>query len=177
MVHEAGLAAVLLLVFGIAASLDLAFVSASVQLELSAHAFELALIAIPMTFIVVSGGIDLSVGSTMALSAVVLGLLYERGTPVSLAALVGIVAGMAAGALNGYFVAKIRVHPLIVTLATLAAYRGLAEGISLGRPISGFPPAFLGFGSGNIAGLPIPGLIPPLPRAGCRRSLTSSLAR
>jgi rhamnose transport system permease protein len=60
---------------------------------------------------------------------------------------------------NGYFVAKIRVHPLIVTLATLAAYRGLAEGISLGRPISGFPDKFLALGNGGLGGVPIPDIL------------------
>jgi rhamnose transport system permease protein len=66
---------------------------------------------------------------------------------------------LAAGALNGVFVAKVRVHPLIVTLATLSAYRGIAEGISLGRPISGFPDNFAWIGQGSVGGLPIPGVI------------------
>ncbi len=70
------------------------------------------------------------------------------------------VAGtVAAGALNGFFVARVRVHPLLITLATLAAYRGLAEGISRARPISGFPDRFLELGSGAALGIPIPLLI------------------
>ncbi|MBN1902609.1 ABC transporter permease, partial [Candidatus Sumerlaeota bacterium] len=73
--------------------------------------------------------------------------------------LIAIIAGGLAGALNGVFVAWIRVHPLIVTLATLAAFRGIAEGISLGRPISGFPETFAWIGRGQIGSLPVPGVI------------------
>ena len=70
-----------------------------------------------------------------------------------------LLTGAAAGALNGVFVAFVRVHPLIVTLATLAAYQGIAEGISLDRPVSGFPAAVTQWGQGTLWGLPIPGLI------------------
>jgi rhamnose transport system permease protein len=144
----------------IAASLaDPAFLSISVQMELSTHIWELALLALPMTLIIVSGGIDLSVGAMMALSAVILGLSYEAGLSPWIGALLAMLTGVVAGAINGAFVAWVRVHPLIVTLATLAAYRGMAEGISLARPISGFPESFAVVGRGNIAGLPIPGAI------------------
>jgi rhamnose transport system permease protein len=142
-----------------AAWLDPRFVSRAAQLELSTHAAELALLALPMSLIIISGGIDLSVGSTMALAAVVLGLLFEGGAPITLAACAAVATGALAGALNGVFIARIGVHPLIVTLASLAAYRGLAEGISLARPISGFPPAFLRLGEGTLAGIPIPLII------------------
>src|SRR5207248_4886141 len=105
---------------------DPAFLRPATQLELGSHAWELALLALPMTLIIVSGGIDLSVGSTMALSAVVLGISYERGAGVGLAVMLALITGAVAGALNGAFVAGLRVHPLIVTLATLSAYRGIA---------------------------------------------------
>jgi rhamnose transport system permease protein len=126
----------------------------STQVELSTHVAEVALLAIPMGLIVIAGGIDLSVGSIMALAAVTLGLAYEAGAPLSVSCLCALVAGGAAGALNGSFVAFARIHPLIVTLATLAAFRGLAEGISLGRPMSGFPGGLLRIGSQTVAGLP-----------------------
>ncbi len=121
------------------------------QLDIGRHAFELALLALPMTLIIISGGIDLSVGSTMALASVALGLLYQAQAPVWLACAGALVAGSVAGALNGFFVARVRVHPLLITLATLAAYRGLAEGISRARPVSGFPDGFLELGGGNDA--------------------------
>lgn len=159
MIHEAVLAGLLVAVLALASRLEPAFVRGASQLELSTHAFELALLALPMTFIIVSGGIDLSVGSTMALSAIVLGLLHQAGVPLWLATLAAVAVGTGAGALNGAFVAVARVHPLIVTLATLAAYRGLAEGTSLGRPISGFPDGLAWLGSGVVLGVPVPGLV------------------
>lgn len=135
------------------------FLTVRVQQELSTHIWELALLALPMTLIVLTAGIDLSVGSTMALCAVVFGLTVHAGLPSSAAALLALLAGAAAGALNGVFVAHLRVHPLLVTLATLAAYRGIAEGVSLGRPFSGFSPGFAFLGQGMVLGLPVPGLI------------------
>src|SRR5207249_1125510 len=63
------------------------------------------------------------------------------------------------GLVNGAFVGYVRVHPLIVTLATLSAFRGIAEGISLGQPVSGFPKAFGQLADGNFLALPIPAWI------------------
>jgi rhamnose transport system permease protein len=150
--HEAALLALLAGLLAVARVLDPAFVSGEVQAELLTHVGETALLALPMTLIVLAGGIDLSVGATMALCAVVLGLAVEAaGAPIPVAVLLALLAGGAAGALNGLFVARVRVHPLIVTLATLAAFRGIAEGISGGRPISGFPAGFTALGQNNLA--------------------------
>jgi rhamnose transport system permease protein len=135
------------------------FLAPAAQIELSTHDWELALLALPMTLIILTAGIDLSIGSTMALCAVVFGLCFQAHLPLPLCAFLTLLTGAAAGALNGVFVAFVRVHPLIVTLATLAAYRGIAEGISLGRPVSGFPPSFTEWGQGTLDGIPIPGLI------------------
>jgi rhamnose transport system permease protein len=112
-----------------------------------------------MTLIILTGGIDLSVGSTMALCAVMFGLCYRLHLPIAAGVAVTLIVGAAAGALNGIFVAYVRVHPLIVTLATLAAFRGIAEGISLGQPVSGFPEAFTRFGTGSVGPLPIPAIV------------------
>ena len=157
--HEAVLLALLVLGLAVAAWLEPAFVTLSTQLDIGPHAFELALLALPMTLVIVAGGIDLSVGATMALASVVLGLTFAAGAPIALACAAALVTGTAAGALNGLFVARLRVHPLLVTLATLAAYRGLAEGISRARPISGFPDTFLNLVAGSPLGAPTPLLI------------------
>ncbi len=157
--HEAVLIMLVLMLFGYAAMVDAKFLEPATQLGLSSDVWELALVALPMTAIIITAGIDLSVGSTMALAAVVLGLCFEAGMNPYLAALAAVATGAACGALNGVAIAGLKVHPLIVTLATLAAYRGVAEGISLGRPISGFPDAFTALGSGSLLGVPIPGLI------------------
>lgn len=158
-VHEGVLLVLLAAAFAVAAWLDPTFVAPRTQLDLGAHAFELAMLSLPMTLIIVSGGIDLSVGSAMALASVVLGMLHQAAAPMWLACAGSVVTGIGAGALNGYFVARVRVHPLLVTLATLAAYRGLAEGISRGRPMSGFPDPFLELGGGTTLGVANPILI------------------
>ncbi|MEW6253547.1 MAG: ABC transporter permease, partial [Planctomycetota bacterium] len=162
--HEIGLALLVVPLLMLAGRLDPAFLRGATQVELLSHSYELALVALPMTLIVITAGIDLSVGATMALASVVLGLAYEAGAPLWAAGLLAVATGAAAGALNGAFVAWIRVHPLIVTLATYAAYRGIAEGISLGRPISGFPESLgrLADGTVSIPGVgdvPVPAVI------------------
>ena len=144
---------------GTAGYLSPTFLSSRAQLGLSTHIWDLAIIALPMTLIILTAGIDLSVGSTMSLCAVVFGICFQAHLPIPLAALITLVVGAAAGALNGVFIAYVRVHPLIATLATLAAYRGIAEGLSLGRTVSGFPDSFTQLGQGTLLGVPIPGVI------------------
>jgi rhamnose transport system permease protein len=158
-VHEAVLLALLVGVLGYAAWADPSFVKRVTQLELSTHAVELALLSLPMTLIIISGGIDLSVGSAMALAGVVFGISFEAGAPMWVSALAALATGACGGAFNGLFVTRLGVHPLIVTLASFAAFRGLAEGISKGRPISGFPDTFQTFGNASFVGVPIPLLI------------------
>jgi rhamnose transport system permease protein len=157
--HEAGLLALLAGLLIVARMVAPEFLSIDAQMEMSTHVWELALLALPMALIIISGGIDLSVGSTMGLCAVALGMTYEAGASPWIAAIVALVVGIAAGALNGVFTAYVKVHPLIVTLATLAAYRGIAEGISLAKPVSGFPDSFAVIGRGAVLGVPIPGII------------------
>ncbi len=156
--HEFVLVALLAGLLIYAARVEPVFTRTKTQLNLSTHIWELAILALPMTLIIITSGIDLSVGSTMALCAVVLGMSFRAGTPIALACVFAAITGLGCGVLNGIFIACVRVHPLIVTLATLSAYRGLAEGISHGEAISRFPPAFTQI-SGNLAGLPIPGLL------------------
>ena len=116
---------------------------------------EVALVALPMTFIIITGGIDLSVGSIMGLSAIVLGYSWKNlGLPLELAIAVAIATGMLAGFLNGLLIVRVRVPPLIMTLATLALYRGLAEGISQARSVRGYPEWFYKMGQGEILGVP-----------------------
>jgi len=157
--HETILGLMLVGLLAAAGIMDRAFLSLEVQRDLSSDMWATALLALPMTLIIITAGIDLSVGSALALCAVVLGLTYEQGLAPGFGAGLAVLAGVAAGALNGWFVAYLRVHPLIVTLATLAAFRGIAEGISLARPISGFPESFTFIGRGLWLGFPIPGFL------------------
>lgn len=169
--HEVVLALLLLGLLIWARTVEPAFMSFEAQRDLSPRLWELALLTIPMTFIIITAGIDLSVGSTMALSAVVMGMSFKYGWPgliakhpenpvglsIWLSMFLAIITGTLAGAANGFFIAKVRVHPLIVTLATLAAYRGIAEGISLGEPASGFPESFQFLGQQTVLGQPLAG--------------------
>jgi rhamnose transport system permease protein len=157
--HEIGLATLLVGVLLVARALDPSFLAADTQAELLTHVWEAALLAVPMTLVILTGGIDLSVGSTMALSAVTLGIAFRAGWPLAVALLASLLVGAVAGALNGVFVARLRVHPLLVTLATLAAYRGIAEGISQGEPVSGFPATFTTALTRGAAGLTPAGIL------------------
>ncbi len=117
---------------------------------------EVALLAVPMTFIIILGGIDLSVGSMMALSTIFLGFSWQSlGFPLWAAIWFAIFGGALAGLLNGLVIVYLGVPPLIVTLATLAIYRGLSFGISESRSVNGFPDSFAFWGSGDIGGVPV----------------------
>src|SRR5262245_11897940 len=88
---------------------------------------EIGLVALPMTFVIITGGIDLSVGSTMGLAAILLGYSWKNwGVPLEATILVALAVGIAAGFVNGWFITRVKVPPLIMTLSTLALYRGLA---------------------------------------------------
>ncbi len=101
-----------------------------------------------MTFIIATGGIDLSVGSLLALSAIVGGFCHGQWLwPLPLALLMSVLTGLLGGALNGFAASVLRVPALVATLATLAIFRGLAMGISHGQPLGNFPPAFSEWGS------------------------------
>jgi rhamnose transport system permease protein len=116
---------------------------------------EVGLIALAMTFVIVTGGIDLSVGSILGLTAIVLGVLwYNIGIPLPLAMVLAIVVAGVAGLVNGLIITRFTVPPLIATLATLALYRGLAEGVSEARSVRGYPEWFFVLGQGEVLGVP-----------------------
>jgi rhamnose transport system permease protein len=115
---------------------------------------EVALVALPMTFIIITGGIDLSVGSIMGLTAILLGVFWQNGLPLPLAVVAAILVAGACGFFNGLLITRLRVPPLIMTLATLALFRGLAEGISQARSVRGYPEWFFVLGQGEVLGVP-----------------------
>jgi rhamnose transport system permease protein len=130
--HEALLALLLVTFLIVVRQIDPSFMSIRPQRGLYQQIWDTALLALPMTFIIITGGIDLSVGSIVALSSVALGIAVSSwGWPFWTGMIVAMTVGAACGALNGVFITKVKVHPLIVTLATMSAFRGLAEGISL----------------------------------------------
>ena len=115
---------------------------------------EVGLVALPMTYIIITGGIDLSVGSILGMCAIFLGIFWKAGVPLAWVIPLVLIVGTLAGMLNGLFIVWLNVPPLIMTLATLALYRGLAQGISQARSVRGYPEWFYIFGQQNILGLP-----------------------
>jgi rhamnose transport system permease protein len=116
---------------------------------------EVGLVAIVMTFVIVTGGIDLSVGSILGMTAILLGVFWKNvGLPLPVAIGLALVVGTFAGFLNGVIITRFRVPPLIATLGTLALYRGIAEGISEARSVRGYPEWFFVLGQGNLLGVP-----------------------
>ena len=116
---------------------------------------ETGLIAIAMTFVIATGGIDLSVGSILGLTAILTGVFWKNlGLPLPAAAVAAITVGTFAGYVNGVIITRFRVPALIATLATLALYRGLAEGISQARSVRGYPDWFYVLGQGEVLGVP-----------------------
>ena len=122
--------------------------------EITRQSIPLGLVAMALTPIVVSGGIDLSVGSMMGLAAVVAGAaITDWHLSVPAAAALALATGVAGGTLNAIAVARLGIPPLIVTLGSLSLFRGIAEGLTHGAVnYSGFSPAFLFLGQGYLGG-------------------------
>jgi simple sugar transport system permease protein/ribose transport system permease protein len=116
------------------------------------------LCAIGMTFVIATGGVDLSAGSTMAIAGAIAAVLAPYGAPVALG--VALIGAMLVGVLNGTLIATLRVQPIVVTLATLIAGRGLAQIISRdGELVSIEQPFFLALGRGHAGPVPIPVIV------------------
>jgi len=114
------------------------------------------LIAVPMTFIIATAGIDLSVASIVAMSGILLGLLYrDAHFPIAAASIAAVAVGLCAGAFNGGVSSFLGIPPLVVTLATMALFRGVAMGLSKGQPISDFPEGFLWLSQGDALRVPV----------------------
>jgi rhamnose transport system substrate-binding protein len=131
--------------------------------EVTRLSVELGLLAIALTPVIVTGGIDLSVGSMMGLAAVMFGVANrDWGLPVPLAAFISLAVGGVGGALNAALIARLGIPPLIVTLGTFSLFRGIAEGITHAAiNYTGFPAGFLALGQGYLWGV-IPAQLPIL---------------
>ncbi len=119
-----------------------------------------ALLAFGVTFVIITGGIDLSLGSVLAVSGVVAATFAHPDTyPVIVPVCMGLLAGAAFGLFNGVIITKSKVPPFIVTLGTMTIARGLALIFSKGRPVSNLSDSFNFIGGGQIAGIPFPIII------------------
>jgi ribose/xylose/arabinose/galactoside ABC-type transport system permease subunit len=119
----------------------------------------IGIVAVGMTFVILTAGIDLSVGSIVALSGVALGITFQAGLPIPLAAGAGLAVGLACGLANGALITIGRLPPFIATLGMMSVARGGALMLSDGRPISGYPEGFRALATGDVLGLPLPVLV------------------
>ncbi|WP_166876472.1 ABC transporter permease [Salinibacterium sp. ZJ450] len=120
------------------------------------------LIALPMTLIIVSEEIDLSVASTVGLSSVIVGILTQAGLPFEATALVALFVGVIAGALNGFLITVVGLPSLAVTIGTLALFRGIAVGLLGTTAITDFPEFWTDLAQSRIPGTPVPSIVIPI---------------
>jgi ribose/xylose/arabinose/galactoside ABC-type transport system permease subunit len=157
--REAGTLAGLVVLSGLLSVLSPYFFTLSNLVNIVQQTSIIAIIAAGMTIVIISGGIDLSVGSVVAVAGLVSADLLHADCPVSLAILTALGVGIAIGALNGILITVGHLPPFIATLGTMSAGRGLALLYSDGAPISGFAPDFRLLASGQAAGIPAPVVI------------------
>lgn len=137
------------------------FLKVKVLLNSANDFVTVAIIALFMTFVIITGGIDISMGSVVGLSSVVMGLLWqELGINIWMAMLIAVIVGAICGAFNGYLIAFVGVQAMVATLGTSFLYAGASlviigfSGISAAEGIGGFPDSFRELGHGNLGGIP-----------------------
>jgi ribose/xylose/arabinose/galactoside ABC-type transport system permease subunit len=114
------------------------------------------IISVGMAYVILTAGIDLSVGSVLALCTVVTADLLQKGVPVPLAVMAGLGLGAGLGLVNGLIITKARVPPFVTTLGMMTVARGLALTYTQGRPITGLPGGFRFMGTGSLGPIPMP---------------------
>ncbi|MCX7852595.1 MAG: ribose ABC transporter permease [Anaerolineae bacterium] len=132
------------------------FLTASNLLNVLRQATINGIIAVGMTYVILTAGIDLSVGSVLALATVVAADLMQTGLPVPLGVLAGLGVGTLLGAINGLLIARTGIPPFVVTLGMMTVARGLALTYTQGRPITGLPASFTFLGAGFLGPIPMP---------------------
>jgi rhamnose transport system permease protein len=152
---EGLLLVLLLVIIGINSVQAPAYLSIGNQVNLFQLSIEKIVVALVMTFVIINGEIDLSVASMMGLSACALGRLHEQGMPIEMSLLVGLAIGVLGGAFNGFWIAVVGLPSLVVTLATMIMYRGLARVLLEDRSIGQFAEWFDALGQQPLVG-PLP---------------------
>jgi ribose transport system permease protein len=142
-----GSLAVLVLVFSLTSD---AFFTVGNGMSVSLQVTSIAYLGIAATFVIITGGIDLSSGSVLALAGVVAALLVQKGTPVALAMVIGVAVGGVCGLINGLSITRLKLPPFIATLGMMLIARGVALQITGARAISGLGEAFGELGNGSL---------------------------
>ncbi len=143
---ETGLAVVVILIFAIGSAASPDFLTGNNMFSLGLSNGEIAIMTLPMTLIIISGEIDLSVASILGMSSALLGFLWARGWPMPAIFVTLAVVGILAGAINGLLVTRLRLPSLAVTIGTLALYRGVALILLGPNTVSDFPTAYTNLG-------------------------------
>ena len=156
MPEEAGLLLILVGISAVLAVLSPYFLTVPNLVNVVLTMSVIGIVSIGMTYVMLSGGIDLSVGSTMGLSAVVAATFAKSGSPFIVVMLVGLGIGFAIGLINGLAITKLRVPPLIATLAMLSVAKGLQLIFSRGVTVFGLGDAVGWLGRGYIGPIPVP---------------------
>jgi ribose transport system permease protein len=152
--YKFGLAASIVLLFATMAAVHPQFATPA-NVEVLAMSFILeAFMALGMTAVIISGGIDLSVSAVLPFAAIVTGLSLRAGAPIPVAIAAALTASAGVGVLNATIRNLFRVHPFIATLATMLSLKGVNLVITRGAPIAGFPDGFSFLGRGRVLGLP-----------------------
>jgi rhamnose transport system permease protein len=152
---EGFLLAILVVTVIINSAMSPAFLTLNNQINLFQLSVEKIIVALIMTLIIISGEIDLSVASVMGLAACLFGWLFQAGMPAPLACLLVLLVGVACGAFNAFWITRVGIPSLVVTLAMLIGYRGLARVLVEDRGIGGFPEWFNALGQQPFLG-PLP---------------------
>jgi rhamnose transport system permease protein len=143
---ETGLAVVVILIFAIGSAASPDFLTGNNLFNLGLSNGEIAIMCLPMTLIIISGEIDLSVASILGMSSALLGYLWSRGWPMPAIFIVVAIVGIAAGAVNGVLITRLRLPSLAVTIGTLALYRGVATILLGPNTVATFPTAYTNLG-------------------------------
>jgi rhamnose transport system permease protein len=138
------------------ASISPYFLKTQNLFDMTFNFMERGLMTLPMTFIIITGNIDLSVASTLAMTSGVMARLFQAGMSLWLAALIALGVGALAGFFNGFVITKMKLPALAVTLGTYVLYRGIAWMLMEEGAVTGFPPQFTFLGQGDIPGTQIP---------------------
>jgi ribose transport system permease protein len=162
-IGEFGITIALLAEIALFSSLSPYFFTAENILNVTLQTSIIAIIAAGMTFVIITAGIDLSVGAMVAFSGViatsVLKLDLQFALSFPLAVLIALLIGIFSGSIAGLFVTRFNITPFIVTLSLMTIWRGASYMYTDGRPIWGFPDEFSFIGSGRVFGIPIPTII------------------
>jgi rhamnose transport system permease protein len=151
---EAGLAVVVLLVIIIGSSVSPQFLTGNNLFNVGLSNGEIAIMTLPMTLIIISGEIDLSVASILGMASALLGVLWSKGLPMPAIFVIVAIVGLAAGAVNGLLVTRLGLPSLAVTIGTLALYRGIATILLGPTTVANFPTAYTNLG---VNGVPFTG--------------------